>query len=183
MAVTTLVPGAAGGTGVERVVDSSWQDSLCTYSVQERLQLGGCLLPGSKPEAPEGKAGGRAAGCRLRSRAVLGYVGTRPTCSFIFYHFLRALRLGFQPASLRLAPEQREREKARAGARVSREDGGESSTLASFSFSWELEPRQLSQLPPRAPFSEQDYCFSPSQSASVLRLWARKVKLGIVEVS
>lgn len=54
------------------MVDSSWQDSLCTCSVQERLQLGGCLLPGSKPEAPEGKAGGRAggrqaAGCRLQA--------------------------------------------------------------------------------------------------------------------
>lgn len=67
MAVTILVPGPElllVGIGVEKVVDSSWQDCLCACSVrwacfQELLQLGGRLLLGSKPEAPEGKAGGQ----------------------------------------------------------------------------------------------------------------------------
>jgi hypothetical protein len=85
MAVTTLVPGPEllVGIGVEKAVDSSWQDCLCACSVgwacfQELLQLGGCLLLGSKPGAPEGKVGSRR---QAGEQGPARLCRTQPTCS------------------------------------------------------------------------------------------------------
>lgn len=179
------------GIGVEKVVESSWQDCLCACSVcwacfQELLQLGGCLLLGSKPEAPEGQAGSRR---QAGEQGCAWLCWAQPTCSFRFHISLfREFFFSwvFSQCFLQLAPEPRERERERADVRALRKGWERSFTLSSFSFSWELKPRQLSQLPPRALFLEREYCFSSSQSASALRLSAgfllsaRKVKLRVL---
>lgn len=82
---------------------------------------GGCLLPGSKPEAPESKAGSRqrAAGCA-------GLCRTQATCSFGFHTSpFQSSSLGF-PASASSVNTGAEGE--RTDVRVLREGRGHSST-------------------------------------------------------
>lgn len=79
--------------------------------VSERLQLGGCLLLGSKPEAPESKAG---SGQRAAEQGCAGLCRTQPTCSFGFHISpLLSSPLGFSASASSVntgAEGERERE-------------------------------------------------------------------------
>lgn len=117
------------------------------------LSLSGLLLGATEARGlsatQEHRKARRAVGGRLRSRGVLRDVGLiQPQIRIPHTTFFRAFLWGFQPVFVQFAPGKRERELA--------------------SFSWELKPGQLSQLPPQVLFLDQDCCFSPAQPALCL---------------